>query len=765
VELEGIQAFTLADLALALREWAGDSLIIVSDLSLGSWRSHQVATEFFEQLDLPPVGRPTAGNTTKDRFFPASLADAIGAWIDLETKGDRTVLGALEIASRMVGTLPDSKPNLFAVLLPRFGLAMERSDALFVRFLAEGLRNCASRLVLVCADPKLPVVPEDWHVRWHRSGSAAPPWAAGGDLHLVPGVLNEHIDLLAAVNAQEDSGLGAFGRAFLAAPECRRSPDSVSRFQFDRLASRTTVPWLRAYAMYHGNNCYVEASFLLEQGAERIAEGGEDLGLRLLQRAQSCATSPIQRAFLQAQLQGLRIAMQRYAEAAAAADPAPHLPEALRGILFETKGWAVLMAQDPQRAVACLRQALQLLEPALSDTREWLYLQNIYALALLRSGDARGALDKERAIERARRQLAIADPRLAYVNLINLARLYRLEGQWDRSADYYGHAFETTLGVRSESDCVYTNACIARLEEARGRRTEAFYAWLRAALHWVSSSAPEALGRRVVAMLLEHRPCIADRFVVPVSEVLFDHLVAAAGSAGLEVPPLNCKSSSERAATSFARMPQLAGPDETPVVAAAVGASGWGAFLGERRVPPCILGRPFQRLCTLLVRLLDGLCPKGGIDQAKTMYVDDQLGREMPTTFAESVGACLRHQVRRLCYADTQVLIEQSAMRTLELAIEVQISPCVAGHARIGEQKVVTFRRGLPSQTLSVTETQILELVDGGIGLGQLCERLRRDLTPDTIVRSARNLERDRVLYLKPPGPIDLRRSGMIEIE
>src|SRR5207245_1195126 len=155
------------------------------------------------------------------------------------------------------------------------------------------------------------------------------------------------------------------------------------------------------------------------------------------------------------------------------------------------------------------------------------------------------------------------------------------------------------------------------------------------------------LGSRVVAMLLDGRPRAGESAVNAVSEALLDHLLEAGNSLGLHGTPLTGEDDLEYPAFTSIRFVRGADQRRMPIVSCAVGAPGWSVLLSSRDVPSSIRGGPFRRLGRIVAVLLHALCPKAGINEARTIIVDDQFGREMPTTMAELVDACVRLGVER----------------------------------------------------------------------------------------------------------------------
>src|SRR5262249_2597935 len=161
-------------------------------------------------------------------------------------------------------------------------------------------------------------------------------------------------------------------------------------------------------------------------------------------------------------------------------------PAPLRSALLQAQGWGLVLVGQAQKARELLREARALLGPEVEASRESLSLFNILALAEIRCGDASAALSLEKHIEACLERAPSRDFALAYVNAINQARVYKSLRDWHNAGIYYEKAFAVTWGLRSESDLVYTNVCLARLFEAQGRFEAALLAWVRAALHWLA---------------------------------------------------------------------------------------------------------------------------------------------------------------------------------------------------------------------------------------------------------------------------------------
>src|SRR5712692_7446239 len=127
---------------------------LVSDLTLGPWRSHHVASELLAQLDpsAEAVPEPIRGYGT--RPTGGGLADGIAAGIEAESLGDRATLAALRFAHRVCELAAAEGTPDAIVLAPCFESPWDRENVLFLRFLAQGLTSVGGKLRIGCAGPR-----------------------------------------------------------------------------------------------------------------------------------------------------------------------------------------------------------------------------------------------------------------------------------------------------------------------------------------------------------------------------------------------------------------------------------------------------------------------------------------------------------------------------------------------------------------------------------------------------------------------------------
>ena len=760
VPVWGVEAESLEDLVAALETTGGaaSGSFLAADVSLRAWRGHQVATELCGQLGLEPPHQ--AWPSTAAPHGKLSYADLVGRGIDAEARGDEAALTALDAADRVVAAIGSGSSCTVVVVAPRYGLAWEPEDLLFIRLLARRLEPTTGQLALVYADS--PESSEefsvDLSVEWVNRRvlrSPSPSVAVPGLIALIPGIVDRGVEIAIAAadpgRAGRIASLPLPGGRFLVAPECRCHPRSVSRLDYDRLgAALPDTAWLRAYAQCLGNNAFVDAAFLTTQAWRRFAEGGGGIALRLLERAADCARDTAERAVAQFQAQGIRIAMKRSAEIVGMPDPSPAVPPELRAFLLLAKGYGLVMTGEVDRAQAPLTEAQALLEGH-EDDREYLYLLNIAALGRLKSGDPEGALAIEREIATRTKSSPRPDWRLGYVNSVNIARLSRRLGDLETARDSYSEAFATTLGSRSESEAVYTNFCLARVEAERGQHHEAFLCWLRAALHWASARAPEALGRRVTAALLGESPTSPHSCVEDVSEALASSLEAAAREARLPVI-----GGADRFLRGDVRPVAFVRADAprvscAPQPLAALGKTGWGVLVAPE-LDGVTAAEPeaTRRLRAVVAELLGGLTGASGLFESGTVIVDDRLGQEIAASPYELVETALRLRGTTLSFEPGGRLeLDEQTRARLESGLHVRLGGAVDIVAETGSGITVSFKRGLDDVRLPVEHAPILRVLEDQPPVGELAARLgmvKRGASG--LLSRLRLLEAARIVYL-----------------
>jgi tetratricopeptide (TPR) repeat protein len=703
--LPGVTVTSFGDLHCAL----GDSCV-VADLSMGAWKGNHVAAEWCDQLGLSP---PSSFGCQLSFQLGAqgrlSYANCIGELVDAETRGDASALFALRTAERLV-ELARNGPRTFAVVAPRFGLPWEPENELLIRFLAQGMPG---RLRVLAPNGDAVTKPTRFCIEWEEDRASADskrripanPWA------LFPGLLPAETEL------REEWVLPLSGTGGLIAPWVRPNPAGHSRLAFDALSTAVAgTGWAEAFAQHYGNSMFANCGLLCEQAQQRFAEGGYGVAFRLLDCALSCAASAAQKALVLAAMQGMRIAIHRFADAASAPDPPAGAPSELLQFLRQSKGWGLVMTGRAAESTSHFQAALDY-HSGPGNEREQLYLRNIAALSSARLGDIEAALAAELDIQQKLAELPSPDWHLLYINSLNLARLYRRRKEINQAKICYQRAFATMDGARSDSDGLYVNLTFAQLETEAGNADLARPFWLRAALHWVSCDAPETLAWRVATAAL-------GRAVGPGESV--DEEVSAYLSARLLQVFPDIVPAAKPAV--FARSePGVCYP-------AAIGAPGWSVLLSSAASSPASTGPEYQRLRALLTSLLGP--PE---DFTGTMVVPDCHGREMPINLDELLAVSLECDTSHVMFDVERLAYEQPLLAP---RLRVRLTALVSSLTPRERQSVeVSFKRYLKPAVLTGGAARLV----AGLGPSRMFRELvAQGYTPQLI----RSLEQQRILHL-----------------
>ena len=748
--LMGIEAAGLCSLIAGLADARFERRIIAADLSLGAWRSHQVASEFGVQLGL---GAGTPGHTIEDRGCP--LQSRVGWRIDADIQGDRVTLEALRLANDLAATVLDRAPITFCVLAPRYSLQWECGDILFLRFFAQALKSTPHRLVLAAPVGEPPEVPADWCVTWSRAplaGSADREMGAEGMAALVPGTITPPV-ASALQLSDSPSLLKLPGGCFLVAPESRREFRCVARERYDELGAKTgQIRWLGAYAGCHGTVETANPWLLWQQARDEFDAGGFGIASRILSRAITLARTATERCIFQLLNQSARIASAQFREAAECPEPNNAIPAELHGWLCFTKGWALTMLGQSSDAEPLLQRARELLRNA-DGSEEYLYLLNICALNRLKLEDRRGALAIEQQIRSILDRADGGISQLKYINSINLARLHRIMKEHDLAEYYYREAFGTCVGVRSDADLIYMNVCEARLHEDRGGPAEAYTAWLRATLYWISSPAPEALGRRVVAAILGPEKWAPGNAIDSVAAALISHLAAAASAAQMGAEISAIANPDPARAPTFARSERITEFDQRGPWQALLVAKRW--LLGsEAELPPTIASGTNRRLRSVLLGLVSIGGNRTACRNVHTLIVDDQLGRDLPSSDSELLAVCLRLNLPALVVNGQVLYLDEVARQRLESFLRVRICTAVRQVQSDQEGVLVQFRRYRGPQRVTDAAGEVLtKLAAADLTIAE-CRALSG--LSESVISLVRSLERDRIVEIHLPADVTL---------
>jgi len=556
-------------------------------------------------------------------------------------------------------------------------------------------------------------------------------------LHLIPGIVTADIaHLLDPAAVQSEKLIPLSGECFIVPPYLRGGLGSAPQEQYDQLSSvACQVDWLAAYGNYWGSDSAMNPTLLWDYGRAVFDVGGLNLAIRLLERAIRRARTPAEIAVFEIMAQGARILSGRFKDVAGV-EPHERLAPELTGWLSFTRGWGLTMLERPTDAEPYLESARQLLGKN-RDTDEYLYVLNISALNRLKLGDWEGAFAQEQHIRSRLDRITAGRWQIAYINSLNLARLYRRRNRLDEAEQGYLEAFSTSFGVWSDSDALYLNVCLAKLHEARRQFRDALQAWTRASLYWASSPVPESISSRVLNAIVGSRATnAAGNLIDEVTTALAVHLLTNAKAAGLEDEMFD----ESNGVSVFVRADLSI---HSGMWHAQSIADCW-VFGLEEKMPPVVDTKANRRLRRILSLLVTPVSTEGGM--FPVIVVDDQLGCGLPETEAEVLAACIRFGVRVLRVAGKSINLDGSVGERLTARLRVRLANPVSQVNGTDDGIVVTFKRYLEPQLLS----------GSAAGAVRSIANLTDAPAQDFDISVLRELERERIVDLYLSEDIDL---------
>ena len=695
---------TLAALETVVAEAGGVERVLFSDLSLGAWRPHQIAAEWAECLGVTPY--PTDWTDTRPSARAQLSFGAIAdAGIEMEALGDRVVREASALCRRLAARLAEcDAPYLLAVIAPAAGRPWREENLVFLRFMLAALdgTNCRLRLLVNVGGREEFDAPQGMLLQWRgshevaRDGRGPQPPGLGCLPGIVPRTLAPAFGGGACLSLRH-GGL-------LPAPESRPAGPAAPAF-YDRIRPLLSGhPWLDAYAQFAGSNFHADPAALARHATSAFELGGSEIAIDYLARAIGCARG-IQRAGLQCQMQGYRIATHRFSEAAVAWEDSPNLPPKLAAFLSMARGWGAVMSGQAENGIMDLKRSAGHLGEE-TDDKFKAYLENITALGLAQVGSLDEAMNLEEAVQKKNTGPQRSWP-LYYVNQINTARLHRRRGDIEKARQYYQAAFASHWGGRSVNDRVYANAVMARLAEAAGQDSALY--WVRSALHFAAADMPESFGARHASLVVgkPSTPNSREQRVEDVADALASRVEAAAPRHATDGALGPLPVFTERAPDP-ARAPQ----------ALLIGAAGWSLIADTHPVPPIFNGASMRRLRRALGLWIASRSPVD-LKRVCTFYVDSRLGREMAINSTEALEAALRLNIGSISFDGFELRPDADLRGELNRQSWLQISELVSDISRRDDSLDVRFKRCRPPVRLS-DETGIVAAAQRGKRLGDV---------------------------------------------
>jgi hypothetical protein len=661
------------------------------DLILGAWRAREAAQQLAAGMEIE-LG-PMPGIETEEG------AITIGApAIDVEAAGDPLINQAWDDACRIVAALPGGA--IVVLLAPRFDLPLRVENEWFFHF----LRKLGQPVVIIGKDPPLQAVAKTPFER--RRSVVSPEWEIRPDkvgpermrlLRIFPGLMPRAVAEKARM-LDDNVALIPAGRNHFLIPTAFRDIDPrYSARDFDALEEIEAMDdGFKAIAQSFCTAHFAEANMLSDLALRHFRWGGKDLALELAARARIVARDPGEVAYAELVSREIALFDRRFGDVAKLTDISPRAPESLRNRWARLKDWAAFASGDMGEAEHVVAPALKRLGAGGQvDTADVRRL-NLIVAGREASGDMDGAFTLARSVAAAlSHEGDKADRRLIFENAMTLARLHQARNETGAVAAEVERGFATAFGARTGSDIIRMNVMRARsTSDAEAARL----AWLRAALAWLGHEPREGLSRDTLLALAGKTDLAQADLEAAIAATLADELE---------------KAWPEIAEKGPARQPDVRPPFVLPTIAPRRLYGGAGAAIlwtPESMIAPApvpAVARLARRVCAGIA----ALCPSFAKIEGGTLFVDTNLGRDIPATREEALSVVLRARLDEFAFGETAGRLDPLERDRLTGHLEVRISPIVDEVIDAGETVAVTFKRYLTRTRLSGAEARLVDYV------------------------------------------------------
>lgn len=738
---EAIYADTWDTLASYCRYKADSFDPVIADISLGAWAPHQIAREFYKQVNVAfpenLYGDMLHVNTSASGSF-LSYSEMIGKGIDGEAIGDITILMSYKLAAGLSSYLASAGSTVFIVFMPLYNNQWTKENRWFLQFLGEAIKDTPHQLLFASAR-KEAHNPEDWTLVWKNDVSSLHEYKHEPELwHHLPGVLDS--ELTKNIVTDTDHIIRLRNGCYIPASMVRPDPKGVPATIFEKLSLAVgSSHTYKAYLIFKSSNFFVDTKLLSGLAWKCFSQASTDLATLYMERAFFCEPNALQRSILNCQYLGMLIATMQFAKVAAAPQSGKTAPPSIRSFLLEAKGWGYVMVNQPDKAFQMFLEAKDIMEGTENgdnNIKELLYLKNILALCKLKLGKIEEAVSDELKIFEATELLADMDYRLRYVNAINLSRLFKRQNDIERSLQYCQIAFDTTYGNRAFGDLIFTNLNIANTIRKIDRE-KALHHYVLAAIHWLACDIPEALNNRIYYAICGDKEnsdkLVREEFI---SLCLHDKIMSCIPATYLgEVLPENAP-----VFTTISAHKCSSDQDEISAVLTSYG----GMFFSNGQTAKCISGKWYGQLSALTA---SQLFDEAGISTPSVIITDSRHGAEIPANMDELLISSMKYNIRNIYTKEGLYIADKLRLQAIAAdAVTIALSSAVSNIERKHTALQVSFKRYHTSVHISKQDEsfEVLDTILAEPGLS-VAYRLFQHISP-----ALDRLEKQHIIQLKP---------------
>lgn len=682
------------------------SNVFFIDLSLGAWSGHEAAKQLGYQFGISFNTLLQPELDIIKAWRNSGYSDTIARLIDTECIGLTNVRIAHENAAAICLQLAQFESFKIRVLLPiQYGLPFGSENLDLLVFLNRMLPP--GTLELVSLKQSYENLPFKANIKWkHLAGTTVSGPVIPISIAAWPGLI-KRTTLEQLVNHNQFKVNEHFWQIrngwCIVDPIYRQLPNPDSPPPSELINFLPEPDRFQAY-WYTFSGARGYEGIIRDETAKLFSEGAYDAANTMLEKARTATNDSLMRALLTLQLQGIRIALLEFKSASEEPIPEQGLPDELQAAIYQSIAWGLVMTGKASLGEPYFELARNKLKGKAS-VRDYLYLLNISALNKLNIGKLEEAFEFEKEIERSLRLMPDTDWHLVYINAINQARLYKIRREFDVSLQYYNLAFLTNDGLRQTSDLIYRNVCFAQLSDMEAsREREVFVYWLKVSLLWLADEVPESLAPRVTKSITGFVYKEPEELVEAVSTAILNKLkINAVKIKGLDLESELNDFQKKAFTPAFFYTEKLQATEKNNYI---LGSTGWSVIVSSRILKDNKLHTPsYWQLKSYVTGLLSILCGEKLPKRDYCIFVDHQLGVDIPGTKSEVITVCSRLGINRAFFGSSYY--ELPKMVGPNEKARYVISAAVYKYEKVDEKLLVFYKRFNPPIILEESVSQV----------------------------------------------------------
>jgi len=250
-------------------------------------------------------------------------------------------------------------------------------------------------------------------------------------------------------------------------------------------------------------NFNADMETVIAQAWKNILLGAKNSSIQLLKTALEKANDPNCICRYLHGLQYIRLITGNYIEAAKQIYPEHIADKQLEKQLNDVKVYCAILSNQLEIAKEHCEKIKLAIKSKWDHGKESLYPCHMLATLMLQLNQTEKSTHLAIKAQDTLEKFNQNHTQIQYINALNLANLYEQQNKSDETKKYLDIAYAAIKGLVTKSDYILLNVNHALLYEKLDTLEDAFYCWLRAAMHWASLRHQEAFGKRAAKAILK----------------------------------------------------------------------------------------------------------------------------------------------------------------------------------------------------------------------------------------------------------------------